>query len=98
MDVPYTGKQYTLSGNFNDGCIQANNTTYSKDAINPDGKLGETFNRDTWVSILNAVSYPIQEDWRNWSGAVLADPYFESIGKYTIMPDLPYSESVRMTN
>ena len=21
---PYTGKQYTLSGNFNDGCIQAN--------------------------------------------------------------------------
>ena len=92
---PYTGKQYTLSGNFNDGCIQANNTTYSKDAINPDGKLGETFNRDTWVSILNAVSYPIQEDWRNWSGAVLADPYFESIGKYTIMPDLPYSESVK---
>lgn len=92
---PYTGKQYTLSGNFNDGCIQANNTTYSKDAINPDGKLGETFNKDTWVSILNAVSYPIQEDWRNWSGAVLADPYFESIGKYTIMPDLPYSESVK---
>ena len=65
------------------------------EAINPDGKLGETFNRDTWVSILNAVSYPIQEDWRNWSGAVLADPYFESIGKYTIMPDLPYSESVK---
>lgn len=92
---PYTGKQYTLSGNFNDGCIQANNTTYSKDAINPDGKLGEAFNKDTWVSILNAVSYPIQEDWRKWSGAVLADPYFESIGKYTIMPDLPYSESVK---
>ena len=37
----------------------------------------------------------LQEDWRNWSGAVLADPYFESIGKYTIMPDLPYSESVK---
>ena len=75
--------------------MASHNTTYSKDAINPDGKLGETFNRDTWVSILNAVSYPIQEDWRNWSGAVLADPYFESIGKYTIMPDLPYSESVK---
>ena len=27
---PYTGKQYTLSGNFNDGCIQANNTTARK--------------------------------------------------------------------
>lgn len=90
---PYTGKQYTLSGNFNDGCLQINNTTYSKDAINPDGKLGEAFNKDTWVSVQNAESYAIQSDWATWSGAQLADPYFEKIGKYTIMPDLPYSES-----
>ncbi len=90
---PYTGKTYTLSGNFNDGCIQANNTTYTKDAINPDSKLGEAFNKDTWVSVQNAVSYPIQEDWRNWANASLADIYFENIGHYTVMPDLSYSES-----
>lgn len=92
---PYTGKEYTLTGNFNDGCLQANNTTLARDMINPDGKLGEAFNKDTWVSEQTAASYAIQEDWREWSGVSLADQYFEGIGKYTVMPDLPYSESVR---
>ncbi len=92
---PYTGKEYTLSGSFNDGCLQANNTTLARDMINPDGKLGEAFNKDTWVSEQTAASYAIQEDWREWAGVSLADQYFEGIGKYTVMPDLPYSESVR---
>ena len=92
---PYTGKTYTLSGNFNDGCIQANNTTLARDMINPDGNGTEAFNKDTWVSEQAAASYAIQEDWRKWSGVSLADQYFEKIGKYTVAPDVPYSESVR---
>ncbi len=92
---PYTGKTYTLSGNFNDGCIQANNTTLARDMINPDGNGTEAFNKDTWVSEQTAASYAIQEDWRKWSGVSLADQYFEKIGKYTVAPDVPYSESVR---
>ncbi len=90
---PYTGKTYTLSGTFNDGCLQINNTTLARDMINPDGALGEAFNKDTWVSVQTAVSYPIQQDWREWSGVSLVDQYFEGIGRYTVMPDLPYSES-----
>lgn len=92
---PYTGKQYTLSGTFNDGCLQINNTTLAKDMVNPDAKLGEAFNRDTWVSEQTAASYAIQEDWRTWSGHSLADQYFEAIHKYTVMPDIPYSESAK---
>ncbi len=92
---PYTGKQYTLSGTFNDGCLQINNTTLAKDMVNPDGKLGEAFNRDTWVSEQTAASYEIQEDWRTWAGHSLADQYFEAIHKYTVMPDIPYSESAK---
>lgn len=92
---PYTGKSYTLSGTFNDGCLQANNTTLARDMINPDGNGTEAFNKDTWVSEQTAASYAIQEDWRAWSGVSLADPYFEKINKYTVMPDIPYSESVR---
>ncbi|MBQ8200618.1 MAG: extracellular solute-binding protein [Clostridia bacterium] len=92
---PYTGKTYTLSGTFNDGCLQANNTTLARDMINPDGKLGEAFNKDTWVSVQTAVSYPIQQDWRDWSGVSLVDQYFEKVNKYTVMPDLPYSESLK---
>lgn len=63
--------------------------------INPDGNGTEAFNKDTWVSEQTAASYAIQEDWRNWSGVSLADQYFEKIGKYTVAPDVPYSESVR---
>ncbi len=92
---PYTGKQYTLSGTFNDGCLQINNTTLARDMINPDGKLGEAFNKDTWVSEQTAASYEIQEDWRTWAGTSLADQYFEAIHKYTVMPDVPYSESAK---
>lgn len=92
---PYTGKQYTLSGNFNDGCLQINNSTLSRDMINPDGKLGEAFNKDTWVSVQTATTYDIQQDWRDWSGVSLVDQYFENIGKYTVMPDLPYSEAAK---
>ena len=92
---PYTGKSYTLSGNFNDGCIQINNTTLARDMLAPDSKLGEAFNKDTWVSEQAASAYAIQEDWRNWSGVSLVDPYFEKVNNYTVMPDLPYSESVR---
>lgn len=92
---PYTGKQYTLSGTFNDGCLQINNTTLARDMVNPDGALGEAFNKDTWVSEQTAASYAIQEDWRTWSGHSLADQYFEAIHKYTVMPDIPYSESAK---
>ncbi len=90
---PYTGETYTLAGTFNDGCLQINNVTLNRDMVNPDGALGETFNKDTWVSVQTAVSYPIQEDWREWSGVTLVDQYFEEIGRYTVMPDLPYSEA-----
>lgn len=92
---PYTGKTYTLSGTYNDGCLQINNTTLAKDMINPDGALGEAFNKDTWVSVQTAVSYDVQQNWRDWSGFSLADQYFEDIGKYTVMPDLPYGEAAK---
>ena len=97
---PYTGKQYTLSGTMNDGFLQINNQTLTRDMVNPDGKLGEPFNKDYWVSEQTAATYAIQEDWRAWAAAnvvsdtpiSLADQYFEAIHKYTVMPDLPYAE------
>jgi len=101
---PYTGKTYTLSGTYNDGSIQINNTTLSKDMINPEGNGIETFNKDTWSSVVTAVTYPIQEDWRTKNNAVLADDYMESRvdeygdKKYVVMPDIPYSESEKSSD
>ncbi len=96
---PDTGKTYTLSGTFNDGCVQINNTTLSKDMVNPDGNGVETFNKDTWASVVTATTYPIQDDWRQYNSATLADEYMEAREDeygdkmYVVMPDIPYSES-----
>ena len=92
---PYTGKTYQLSGTFNDGFLQANNTTLARDMVNPDGKLGEAFNKDTWASVQMGTVYDIQADWRAWSGQTMVDQYFEDRGTYVVMPDIPYSEGVR---
>ncbi|MCR5296355.1 MAG: extracellular solute-binding protein [Clostridiales bacterium] len=101
---PYTGKTYELSGTYNDGSLQINNTTLSKDMINPDGNGIETFNKDTWASVVTATTYPIQEDWREKTGAVLADDYMESRvdeygdKKYVVMPDIPYAEGEKSSD
>ena len=63
--------------------------------VNPDGKLGEAFNRDTWASVQMGTVYDVQADWRAWSGQTMVDQYFEALDKYVVMPDIPYSESVR---
>ena len=101
---PYTGKTYTLSGTYNDGSVQINNTTLSKDMINPDGNGVETFNKDTWASIVTATTYPIQDDWRTVNHATLADEYMEAREDeygdklYVVMPDIPYSESEKSSD
>ena len=101
---PYTGKTYPLSGTFNDGCIQINNTTLSKDMVNPDGNGVETFNKDTWASVVTATTYPIQDDWRSVNHATLADEYMEAREDeygdklYVVMPDIPYSESEKSSD
>ena len=101
---PYTGKTYTLSGTYNDGSVQINNTTLSRDMVNPDGNGVETFNRDTWASVATAESYPIQEDWRTYNNAALVDEYMEAREdeygdkKYVVMPDIPYSEGEKSSD
>ena len=96
-----TGITYDLTGTFNDGCVQINNTTLSKDMVNPDGNGVETFNSDTWASVVTATTYDIQQDWRDHTGATLADEYMEAREDdygdkmYVLMPDIPYSESAR---
>lgn len=101
---PDTGITYDLSGTFNDGCLQINNQTLSKDMINPDGNGVETFNSDTWASVVTATTYPIQQDWRDYTGATLTDEYMElreddyGDKMYVIMPALSYSESARSSD
>ncbi len=108
---PWTGKTYELSGTFNDGCVQINNTTLSKDMYNPDGNGRETFNKDTWASVAAANPAPIQQDWRDFMREIyednlinIADNYMEDRlddygdKMYIVMPSIPYSEGERSSD
>lgn len=65
-------------GSFNDGTFQANNTTWVKDAPNPDSN-GETYNCENWASRLVDTKYEIFQDWRDWSGQYTMQMYMDSV-------------------
>ncbi len=78
-------------GSFNDGTFQANNTTWSKDATNPDSN-GETYNADNWISRRHDATYDILSDWRTWAnGAYNSQEYMDSVN-HKIAPGTSWAE------
>lgn len=65
-------------GSFNDGTFAANNTTWTKDAPNPDSN-GETYNCENWTSRLTDTQFEIFQDWRDWSGQYNMQMYMDSL-------------------
>ncbi len=78
-------------GNFNDGTFQANNTTWSKDASNPDSN-GETYNCENWKSRRIDSQYGILTDWRDFTGVYNAQEYLDA-GNHKIALATSYAES-----
>ena len=80
-------------GSFNDGTFQANNTTWSIDASNPDSN-GETYNWVNWASERTGAQYDIQQDWMDHMGAYDTNEYLEA-KPYVISKASAYAESTR---
>lgn len=78
-------------GSFNDGTFQANNTTWSKDASNPDSN-GETYNCENWKSRRTDAKYGILQDWRDFTGKYNAQEYMDSIN-HKVALATSYTES-----
>ncbi len=81
----YDGKKFPLSGTFNDGCIQINNTTWEIASLNLDSKHGETFAKETWKTQLQKGFTPIQQDWVDKTGCQTTQQYFEKTN-YAFLP------------
>ena len=77
---------YAGTGDFNSGCFQVNNTTWNLDAVNPDSKVGETFNYETWRSYLLSEPSEIERDWREFTDSETVQDYMEK-QNYTLQPD-----------
>ena len=84
---PDTGKTYTLEGTFNDGLIQANNTTWAQGAVNPDSN-GERYHKLTWASQMGEPKNDADSDWRTVTGAEGTQSYMETTA-YKVFPAAP---------
>lgn len=91
---PYTGKTYTLSGTFNDGMLQFNNTTWAVGANNPDASSGEKFSYQTWDSMMGEPKNAAQADWRETTGAITEQECLDNTD-YSFIPMANYAESTR---
>ncbi len=78
-------------GSFNDGTFQANNTTWSKDASNPDSN-GETYNCENWRSRRTDAQYGILQDWRDFTGKYNTQEYMDSVN-HKVSLATSYTES-----
>ena len=76
-------------GTFHDGMLQINNTTWDLDAINPDS-AGERYNFKFWASNLTETEYEVEQDWRDFTGCLTAEDYFEGMN-YTVSPISTYT-------
>ncbi|MDR0325563.1 MAG: hypothetical protein LBI19_05670, partial [Oscillospiraceae bacterium] len=83
-------------GAYKDGEFQHNLTSWSRDAINPESALGETFNFQNWAStMLNKPVTPIRQSWRDHYDAIRGDDYLVDRGLYSITVQSTYSEAKR---
>ena len=72
-------------GSFKDGQCQAAISTWADDAENPESN-GETYNKENWKSTLSKVDSEIEQDWRDKTGCISFNEYFEKTGKYKVSP------------
>lgn len=82
-DTQMTG-EYEGTGDFNSGCIQINNTTWSQNAINPESN-GETYHYENWKSNQAAASNAAEQDWRDRFGVSSVQEYMDTTN-YAIAP------------
>ena len=83
-------------GTYKNGEFQHNNLTWAQDAVNPESPSGHTFNYKTWPStILAQTVYPIEQEWRDWTGYARADDWFTAIGKKSVAIASTYTADTR---
>lgn len=85
MTNGYTGK-------FSDGTNKINNTTWAQDSVNPEAANGDTYNYKYWETRLSRKVSDIEQDWRNFTGALDVNDYLEKNGHISIALGTSYSE------
>lgn len=90
MPGEYAGSTYW------DGFPQINNATWNTNAINPDSD-GETYNSYYWKSNIPEASCEMEQDWREYTGALTSFEYIKS-KNYTVIPATAYIQPEKEEN
>jgi multiple sugar transport system substrate-binding protein/putative aldouronate transport system substrate-binding protein len=84
------------TGSYQDGEFQHNNTTFTRDAVNPLSAAGETYDYRFWASTLqNKTVYPIEQTWRDYTGYSKADAYLEGNGYLSVSIGSSFTNGTR---
>lgn len=80
------------SGTYNDGKCQINNTTWALSSVNFDAANGDRYDYKTWETYLeNLQISDVEQDWRNFTGALSADEYLEKNGHIAVAVGTQYT-------
>lgn len=80
-------------GTYDEGSFQVNNTTWTRDASNPDSN-GDTYNYQNWKSRRSNATYDILADWREHTGCYDTQEYMNTVN-YKVSLATAYSESAQ---
>ncbi len=83
-------------GYFYDGAPQINNVTWYYQAPNPDSN-GETYDYQSWKSNIPEASCALEQDWRDYTGALTANEYIKS-KNYVVIPEAHYETGEKGDN
>lgn len=87
-------KMENHEGTFQDGQMKMAVSSWAIDAQNPNSVEGETYNKDTWKSVKEAVGTKIQKDWQNKTKCKDLNEYFDK-GSYVVIPGTSFKLSAK---
>jgi len=93
MNTPSTEMIGGYSGTFSDGANQINNTTWAKDALNPEASNDETYNYQRWETRLSRPVSAIEQEWRDYFKVLDVNEYLKKNGHISIAVGTTYSEA-----
>ena len=93
MNTPSTAMIGGYSGTFSDGANQINNTTWAKDALNPEASNDETYNYQRWETRLSRPVSAIEQEWRDYFKVLDVNEYLKKNGHISIAVGTTYSEA-----
>lgn len=80
------------SGTYTDGISRINNETWAKASRNFDAANGDPYNYTLWETYLeNQKISEIEQDWRDFTGALSDDEYLEKNGHIAVAVGTQYS-------